>query len=426
VAASAIPVAISFVPWIATTLFRSASYMVFRSLLHVPVYAVTVVCASMLIRGLARRDARAWCIGVPAAAVWLFVFFRPVPSAIADDLRARARADGADAAETELIHAVAALPAGAVVLSDPATSYVLSAWTSHRFVAVYQQHGNPRDRFPLERVRSVRDVLSPFAGPDAAVAAARRFNVDYVVVNRTPPSDDLEFLRAWQGSSYEAALHRMTALAPSFAPIDTAGNAVIFRFHGAAPVSHSYTTQVQPVVVSERPLSPCEVSAPHDAFAITGISVSPERALPGDALQVTLGYVRDAPIPFQLPVVIHVRFDNEAVSSAREFPGDKQWRRWRDRRERTRSRFREDFLPGHGVYDPDLWPTGVALAETFTAVVPESARHGRYRVEVSIEPLTQIPNFHARDLLFNRDHYSGKACATLEVSGHAVGTGASP
>lgn len=424
-AAAAIPFAVAFVPWIATLLYRQGSYMVFRALLFVPVYAAMVECARMLGDGVRRRDRRAWLAGVPAALIWLLVFLRPVPGAIANDLGQRVSADdAAPSNDAALIQAVAALPAGSVVLSDPATSYVLCAHTSHRFVAVHQQHGNPRDSFALERIRAVRDVLSPFATPDVAVAACRRFNVNYVVVNGSPPGEPAEFLGVWQREMFPLAASRMVALDPSFAPVDTAGGAIIYRFHGAAPVPHRWTIQDRPVALGAPPLSPCQISAPRDAFRVTGVSVSPERALPGDTLEVTIGYRRDAPVPFQFPVVMHLRFDHDVV--AREFPGEKQWRRYRDGREGKRSRFRHDFFPGHGVYEPDLWPVGFELCETFTAVVPREARRGRYRVEVSIEALTQVPNFHLRDLLFNRDHYSGIHCATLDVVDHVVGSGDAP
>jgi hypothetical protein len=426
-AASAIPFAVSFVPWLATLLYENGSYMVFRSLLHVPAFAAIVFCAVSLAGAVRRGDRRAWLLGVPAAAVWLLVFLRPVPSALAHDVRVRAREDRVDTSESaSLIRAVAELPAGSVVLADPATSYLLSAHTSHRFVAVHQQHGNPRDPFALERIRAVRDVLSPYVMPEVAVAACRRFGVGFVVVNGSPPRDDSQFLSVWQPRSYPVALRRMDAMQGSFARVDSAGAGVIYRFDSAARATPAWPAQDQPVRVGAPLLERCEAAAPQEAFRVTGISVSPARVLPGDTIRVTLGYARDAPASFQLPVLVHVRFDHEALSREREYPGEKQWRRLRDGWDGKRSRFREDVRPGHGVYDPDLWPVGFDLYESFNAVLPWSARLGRYRVEVSIDPLTQVPNFHLRDLLFNRDHYSGVRCATLDVADHVVGTGEAP
>ena len=71
------------------------------------------------------------------------------------------------------------------------------------------------------------------------------------------------------------------------------------------------------------------------------------------------------------------------------------------------------------MFDPDLWPMGTALCERVDAVVPAAALPGRYRVEVNVVRASLLPNFHLRDVLFNRDHYSGTACASLVVETRA-------
>jgi hypothetical protein len=137
-------------------------------------------------------------------------------------------------------------------------------------------------------------------------------------------------------------------------------------------------------------------------------------------VRVTLGYYRDSGARFGFPVQIHLRFDHAEIGVGREFPFEKQWRRFADGRAGARSRFRVDLRPGHGVYEPDLWPVGFDLCETFPLVVPAGARAGDYRVEVSIERESQVPNFHVRDLFYNRDHYSGTACTTFSVAGRLI------
>jgi len=83
-----------------------------------------------------------------------------------------------------------------------------------------------------------------------------------------------------------------------------------------------------------------------------------------------------------------------------------------------------DPATGHGVYDVDLWPVGFDLCGTFPVVVPPGARQGRYDVRVAVAYDTVVPNFHLRDILYNRDHYSGEACGSLSVVGKL--TGAAP
>ena len=416
-AAAAIPLIIAFVPWIATTLFRHGSYMVFRSLLNIPVYAAIVVSAQWLAQSWRARRPAALLFGIPAALIWIMIFVRPVPRSLLSELRAQTGPRQASVPVAPALQdAATLLPTGAVILSDPATSYALSALTSQRFVAVYGQHANPRDPFALERLKAVRDVLSPYAMPSEAVQACRRFGVNYVVVNGNPPPGASRFLTLWSRAQYTVTRARMLAMEQSFAFVDSAGGASIYRFEPAAPVNWSWTAQDQPVQVASLALAPCAVDSPSHDFRVTGISVTPDTALPGDTVQVTLGYRHDAPSPFALPVLMHVRFDHETLAHEHEVPGEKIWRRMRDGRAGLRSRLRADFVPGHSVYEPDLWPVGIDLCETFPVVIPGNARLGHYQVRLALADDSLVPNFHLRDLLYNRDHYSGEACTSFSVT----------
>ena len=425
-AMAAIPFALAFVPWVATPLFARGSYMVFRTLLNVPVYAAIVACAVWLAQGVRRRHRGALLIGIPAALVWLLIFARPATRSLAREVRAQSDAPARSGAPVApaLRDAIRELPSNAVLLSDPATSYALSAVTSARFVAVEGQHATPRDPFAVDRLRAVRDVLSPYVMPNEAVNACRRFHVAYVIVNPNPPPGASRFMSGWSRPQYPATFARMEAMSQAFALIDTVAGARIYRFETGAPVDWSWSAQDQPVRVGSPSLQPCSVNAPGDEFVIRGLSVSPSNAMPGDTVQVTLGYRRDAPARFQLPLLMHVRFDHETLERAREYPGEKIVRRLGDGRSGVRTRFRADLLPGHGVYDVDLWPVGFDLCETFPVVVPPGARQGRYDVRVAVAYDTVVPNFHLRDILYNRDHYSGEVCGSLSVVGKL--TGAAP
>jgi hypothetical protein len=204
-------------------------------------------------------------------------------------------------------------------------------------------------------------------------------------------------------------------MSPAFTRVDVVGDACIYRFDPRAALGRAWSAQDQPVRAGTPPLEPCVADAPNGAFRITGLSVDPARAAPGDTVKVTMGYVHDTVSVFRLPVLLHVRFDHEVLRGGAGIPGEKHWRRIRDARTGARSRFRADLRPGHGVFAPDLWPVGFDLFETFSVVVPPGVRTGKYRVEVSPAYDTHVPNFHVRDLFFNRDHYSGIECATLTV-----------
>jgi hypothetical protein len=424
-ALSAVPLLVSFLPPVTTWLCRHGSYMVFRSLLQVPALAAIALAGEVVARGVRARDRRTLWFGVPALALWCFVFARPVPRALVSDARARQEAPGG-AVPRELVRLAQSLPNGSVVLSDPATSYVLSAYTSLRFVAVHEQHGNPRDPLALERLQAVRDGLSPYVMPEVAAAACRRFGVNYVLVNAAAPRDASTFFSVWSPALYPAAIARMTSMEPALALVARTATASLYRFDARAAVGRAWAAQDRPVVTCVPPAGVCAVDAPADAYRVTALAVHPAAVLPGDTLTVTLGYRRDAPKPFALPSLLHLRFDHESISTRGEWPGEKQWRRVRERRAGLRARFREDVRPGRGVYLPDLWPVGFDLCEAFRVVVPRNATLGAYRVEVAVEPETQVPNFHVRDLLYNHDHYSGLSCATFTVGDRVVSEGVRP
>jgi hypothetical protein len=288
----------------------------------------------------------------------------------------------------------------------------LSAYTAHRFVAVYDQHANPRDPYALDRLQAVRDVLSPFADASRALAACRRYGVGYVVLNPRGPAG---FLTGWDPALFPATVARLRGIGGPFQELATAQDFVVFRVRSELPAEEAPDPLPAPVSADAVAPASCVVMAPGRAFEATGLEVTPSSVSPGDSVTITVGYRRDEATPFGLPFLAHVRFDHESRVAARSYPGDKYVRRFDDRRRGVVTRFRADFRPGAGVFDPDLWPMGVALSERVPIVVPRNALPGRYRVELRVVRDSLLPNFHARDLLFNRDHYSGTPCASIEV-----------
>jgi hypothetical protein len=351
-------------------------------------------------------------------AAWARVFVRPALDATRADVAKRPRAT--DDAERTLARAIEFLPDGRAILSDPATAYQLSAYTSNRFVAVYEQHANPRDAYALDRLEAVRDVLSPFADAQRAASACRRYGVDYVVVSAQALSAVPGFMTEWDPALFPATLARLRGIGLPFTEVLTTADYAVFQvLERSASTSLAPDPLRPPVVVESPALAPCAVVAPDRAFEITGVSVTPALVTPGDSVVITIGYRRDEATPFGLPCLIHVRFDHESLVAAREYPGEKYVRRFDERRRGVFTRFRADIRPGRGVFEPDLWPMGVSLSERVGFAVPRTALPGRYVVEVSVVRDSLLPNFHARDLLYNRDHYSGTACASVEVRDEA-------
>ncbi|HEU4365944.1 MAG TPA: hypothetical protein VFT13_10835, partial [Candidatus Krumholzibacteria bacterium] len=414
-ALSVIPVGVAFLPPVATVLFERVSYMAFRSILNAPVLPLAVLTLAWVARGARARGAMVRVGAALLLALWGVGFVAPSLRSFAADTGRLARPAGAGSTFGDLDAMVARLPVGATILSDPVTSYRLSATSSHRFVAVLQQHANPRDPWALERLAAVRDVVSPYAIPQAAVEACRRFGVDFVVLYGGPRDAAPHYLVPGAPELHHAAWDRLHSMPDSFREFARGRDYVVFRFDGDAVAVNSWSGITAPVVAAGGPAAACRVPVPESRFDVTGFAVTPSVASPGDTLEMTFGYRRDVESRYGPGVLFHVRFDHERVPARRTFPGEKYVRRMRERIGGTLFRFRADVRAGHGVYEPDLWPLGTPLAERFTVEIPPAAAPGVYRVEVRAIGETLLPNFALVDLLFNRDHYSGVHCATVHV-----------
>jgi hypothetical protein len=405
-----LPMCIAFIPPLATALYSKATYMVARSLLNVPALAASVVVIGWMVSEARRRGFVVRTLAVVVVATWVIAFVRPsLRATVADAARAAAPAQ----LPRTLAVYVAGLPGGSVVLSDAATSYAMSAYSSHRFVALFEQHANPYDDYALDRLQAVRDAISPFASAQQCVEACRRFGVDFVIVSAQPLTGR-EFLSVWDPALYSPTIERLRAI-PSLQEVHTTERFVVFRVQRAESMP-ALPDRMQPPVVVESPvLPPCVVNTPEHVFEITGVGVTPSTVAAGDSITIALGLRRDGTTRFGIPLVTHIRFDHESVRNRDAYPGEKHVRRFQERRQGGVARFRADLIPGAGVYDPDLWPLGTALCERVGAVIPPGALPGRYRVEVNVVRASLLPNFHLRDVLFNRDHYSGTTCTSLVV-----------
>lgn len=404
------PVAFAFVPPVATALFAKGSYMGFRSLLNAPVFAAGAIVLAWMIDSARQRGVVARTVAAIFVAAWVLAFVRPsLDATVADASRPAPVTSGAT---TELVDYVATLPAGTTILTDPATAYALSARTPFRFVAILDQHANPYDPYGVDRLAAVRDALSPFVAPDRCVDVCRRYGVDAVIVNAA--AEGGAFVAVWDAVLYRPTVERLRAI-PSFREMRAASSFTSFLFDPVALAPRYPDPPVPPVVVESPRLDRCLVTVPGRAFEVTGIAAVPAVAAPGDSVTIVIGYRRDEVTPFAFPLLIHVRFDHDTVAARAPFPGDKYVRRFEERRRGVVTRFRADLRPGAGVFDPDLWPMGAELCERVTVVVPLHAVPGTYRVEVGVVRDSLLPNFHLRDLVYNRDHYSGTTCLKLVV-----------
>ena len=410
-----IPVCVSFIPWIATPLFDVASYMVFRSLLCIPAFAMVAVLAGWTFTG-ARRSSVAGKIGIAAVvSLWALIFVSPTLRAVGAATQKRAGSRPFETTHSDLIRYLNTLPDGAVILSDPKTSYALSAFTNHRFVAIHGQHATPGDSLGMERLRAVRDALSPFTMSENTIAACDRFGVDFVVMNGRTETRANEFLSMWDKSFYRFTAGKMLGITGRYRETFKGDGVVAFLYDPAGTGEIKWAPPMAPFARAGADPRRCVVDAPEREFSITSVAVEPDRLLPGEEITVTIGYEKYDANDFDLPVTLHMRFDHESISQRRRYPGEKHVRQFMERREGRLKRFRRDFTPYQGTFPVELWPIGAQFYERFVVRVPSVMKMGRYRLEISIERETLLPNLEVGDLIYDRDHFSGKSCAHFEL-----------
>jgi len=420
IAFAAIPIAVCFIPPLVVLLYQSATYMVFRTLLNVPAFAI-VAASVYWLASWSRR--RAWWTRAAAALallVWAWLFLAPSIGAFDRAFDAGlARRDAEPLMERydDLIRYMRSRPDDSVVLTDPKTSYLLSAATDHQFVAILEQHGNPNDPFAFDRLTAVRDVLSPFVFLSEAAAACERYGVDFVVVNGRLRDSAPGFLFDWSPALYPQTRKKLSALETRFRPLFEDGDITVYLYYPGSIPPDVWIPEDTPLDFGVSGLRNCTIRSPGDEFYISQVAVSPGRVLPGETVKVSLGYELSDGLAYGLPFIVHIRFDHESIAGDVEgYPMDKHVRRLRERRSGHKLRFRFDHRPFGGLLAADRWPAAVMFYESFPVKLSSTLEPGRYTVDISIARETRLPNFELRDFVFNQDHYSGTRCMQIEVT----------
>ncbi|MFH1756372.1 MAG: hypothetical protein ABIA59_11800, partial [Candidatus Latescibacterota bacterium] len=206
-ALAVIPLFLCFNPVVTPFVYDRGTYLVHRLAANIPALHITVllmgVCAAWGKRsGVIKRSIAGLLI-----LLWALLFIRPSLIAFKNEL-IRDRDAAVAASDTEEFEEILwffrgkALE-GTVILSDPVTSYRLSALTGAKVVAVLHQHGNPNDPYAFDRLKAVRDVLSPFTSQEEAVAAMDRYGANYLVCNGASRRPSQAFLSDWDPMLYE-------------------------------------------------------------------------------------------------------------------------------------------------------------------------------------------------------------------------------
>ncbi len=419
-ALTVLPLLFAFFPPLVSLLSKASGYLVMRLLLNIPALVIVAAAVGGLVRWARRQGVFVRAVAATLLLSWAMLFVVPSRLAVARDLKASHPTPIARQF-SDVITFVRGLPRGSTVLTDATTSYWLSAFCDQRVVAVLEQHGSPRDPHAYRRLAAVRDALLPSSSQEETIRAVRDFGVDVVLVNGRMEPPLRRFLEDWDASDARMSANKFDALNPTFTEVFESAEVWGFKVSDAdvderrwfpAPLPFAYR------VHGEQP-SNCDARDAMAPYAVAYVDVNPPQVIPGEPVTITLGFRKNHAIDYTRPPVVYVRMDHESLTGP-GWPGEKLMRRRQERASGVFHRLRADRRPFSGRAGLDLWPEGTLIYDSYEITVPRHMALGTYQVQVKPALENIVANFHLSDLLFNRDQFSGTACASLQISDRMV------
>lgn len=314
------------------------------------------------------------------------------------------------------------LPAGSVVLSDPATSYAIPMATRHWVATLVDQHSSPNDSLALVRILQSRDALDPHASWARTREIVLARGATAIALNdrfrEAPRLDYWSPGHAW----FRAARARFDAAPRAFRRVYDRGDFVVYEIDAGALASLvDRTAPPDGGRGAGRPVAGTPVRMGAGLPELAAFSLSRAAAAPGDTLVAVCTW--HAPRPLRAGSYrVAIRFDRARPPELRA-PAwlAKPARKLYEFRVHQRYRFRADHLPVDGAYGPDLWRADEWVADSAAVVVPGDVAPGDYQVQVRMLREPHYPNYRLRDFFLDDDYYSGPAVARLRVERRAKG-----
>jgi hypothetical protein len=414
--------AIMLFPPLTMALEPKLGYLLMRFVWVLPLFAAVAFALDALVRRAAAGPAVARLPGLAGLAALAFLLRHPVADAVLVFVDPAAHAGGREAmAGMEPWRAPLAwmdshLPAGSVVLSDPATSYAIPMATRHWVATLVDQHSSPNDSLALTRILQARDALDPHATWERTREVVEARGVTAIALNdRFPEVPSLDYWapgHAW----FRAARARFDAEPAAFRRGWDSGDFVVYQIDRASLAGLADGGLARPYLLgagsaTQRPVIAMGAGLP----ALADFRLGAAAARPGDTLSAVCTWLSPGGLPAGAYTVA-LRFDRPMppdFHASRWFA--KPARKFYESRAGVRYRFRADHLPVNGEYGVDLWRPGERIADSAAVVVPADAASGDYEVQVRIIRQPHYPNYHLSDFLMDHDYYSGVPVGTLRV-----------
>jgi hypothetical protein len=416
-ALAVLPLLLCFNPILAPFVYDRGSYLLHRLAGNIPALHIAILLIGVCIAwgrsgGIIKR-----VLAATFVFVWALFFIKPSLLALQASLAQDAEVvtNESDEFDRVLWFFKGKGLEETVVLSDPVTSYRLSALTGVKVVAVLHQHGNPNDPHALDRLKAVRDVLSPFTSQREALAAMDKYNAQYIVCNGLYYWPRPTFLGDWDPRFFDEVKLKFESLPAGLKNVLETPRIVIYRRTAETPQKEIWHPTIPFLPATGVNLRNCGADVWDEAVVVKSAGVTPKTTLPGERVILRIAYEKLKEVDFSLPLKLYIRFDRVDLSCEMCYPGEKYVRRYRARRSGIFKRFRVDHRPFQGIYAPDIWPIGNEVAEAIPIDLPINLQPGHYTVQLKLIEDSLVPNQSYRDFLYNEDGYSGAICATMDV-----------
>ncbi len=359
-----------------------------------------------------------------AAAIAIFIML-PLRFAARDSMAAVSRIVRQDDAERAGMEdffesLFEGIPRHAVIISDPGTSYMISAF-SDKFVAVtLDQHGSPADPQAIERLKETRNLFSPAVPLSSSLGWLKKEGVEYIVLN-TGPDRSTDFFGTVDFDDLEGVIKKLRSCSTFVEEIREVDGYILFRLEWSIPEREIDVRCSLPVT---RQLV-CGAGDPEESIPglDTGCGIFLERfhldrkiLAPGDTLAGYFCWSAEPGFEFGLPAEWTVRMDTgfPRGSFYREWYG-KQYRRSIERRNGEFYRYTVSGRVRSGDAYPDQWEDGSIVRQNFRIVLPEYLAEGRYDITVTVRRRAFLPNRRVADYFRNKDSFSAAPLGSVEL-----------
>ncbi|UCF05947.1 MAG: hypothetical protein JSV33_02610 [bacterium] len=351
-----------------------------------------------------------------------------------------------------------AIPDHSVLVSDPRTSYILSAFTDHFVVVTLDQHCSPTDTAAVRRLEGVRDLFSPAVPLSHSMQFLYEREADYILFN-TNSLERSRFFCITEPGEYDLVLSKFRSCPAVLRPIHSADGFYLFEVARDSLVTASRNSCVEryadPLVCEESAESPGEVpetvsgdtrrrdeggegkwSERFEEGETTGghrfvvgrlldadgcielesLTIEDRAPRPGSVLRGFFCWRVRRTVAFWFPLEWTMRLDTS-------YPKGSFYRRWYGKQYRRGIEAEHDIKYRHtrsgplrsGYVLPEQWVPGELVRQDFEIPLPDTMARGRYTIRVTVRRPAFLENRIIGDYLLDEDSFHGELVAEIQL-----------